>query len=36
MTPPFPYTQAPQAYHLLHDHPDQTIRVLMDWDLEET
>ena len=32
----FPYTRAPQAYHLLHDHTDQTLGVLLDWDIDET
>ena len=31
----FPYTQAPEAFHLLHDHTDQTLGVLLDWDVEE-
>ena len=31
----FPYTRAPEAFHLLHDHPDQTLGVLLDWDVEE-
>ena len=32
----FPYTQAPEAFHLLHDHPDQTLGVLLHWDIEES
>ena len=32
----FPYTQAPQAFHLLHDHPHQTLGVLLHWDIDET
>ncbi len=32
----FPYTQAPQAYHLLHDHTDQTLGVLLDWDIDDS
>ena len=31
----FPYTRAPEAFHLLHDHTDQTLGVLLDWDVEE-
>ena len=31
----FPYTRAPEAFHLLHDHTDQTLGVLLDWDIEE-
>ena len=31
----FPYTRAPEAFHLLHDHPHQTLGVLLDWDVEE-
>ena len=25
----FPYTRAPEAFHLLHDHPHQTLGVLL-------
>ena len=32
----FPYTRAPEAFHLLHDHPDQTLGVLLDWDIEDS
>ena len=31
----FPYTRAPEAFHLLHDHTDRTLGVLLDWDVEE-
>ena len=31
----FPYTRAPEAFHLLHDHTDHTLGVLLDWDVEE-
>ena len=31
----FPYTRAPEAFHLLHDHTDQTLGVLLDWGVEE-
>ena len=31
----FPYTRAPEAFHLLHDHTDQTLGVLLHWDIEE-
>ena len=32
----FPYTRAPEAFHLLHDHPNQTLGVLLHWDIDET
>ena len=32
----FPYTRAPEAFHLLHDHTDRTLGVLLDWDIEDS
>ena len=31
----FPYTRAPEAFHLLHDRPNQTLGVLLHWDIGE-
>lgn len=32
----FPYTRAPEALHLLHDHPNQPLGLLLHWDTDET
>ncbi len=32
----FPYTRAPKALHPLHDHPNQTLGLLLRWDTDET
>jgi len=31
----FPYTDGPEAFHFLNDHPDKTLGVLLDWDIDE-
>ena len=32
----FPYTRAPAAVRLLHDHPHQTLGVLLHWDIDNS
>ena len=32
----FPCTRTPQAFHLHHDHPHQTLGLLLHWDTDET
>ncbi|MCY3747949.1 MAG: hypothetical protein OXG64_01530 [Chloroflexi bacterium] len=31
-----PYTRAPESFRLLPDHPDQTLGVLLHWDIDQT